>query len=407
MSAGSHAGNASGASNRPVTNGAPAGGEVVATPTNHPVETATDLVLSPPPGNPKFPLLDGLRAIAALAVLGYHWAGIAHPKGIVQDIFGHGDIGVVIFFMLSGFLIYRPFVAARRDGKPPAKTTRFYMNRLARIVPAYWLAVTAIQLWTGLPAYRHHWWEFYFFLKIYDPKLTFDGGLAPAWSLCVEVSFYALLPLYAALMARLLTRTRRHAMIEVGCLAVLAIASALAHAVIARSGSTANLSFTLPGTFYLFAIGMAVAVVSVYRADLLDLLAERPVFCVLLSAVIYVAISVTIPAVKLGSVNPLYIPSAVLLLLTAVRPKPIESVVSRFLGARPLVFVGGVSYAFYLWHQTVAQQLVRFFPNDYLFLIVSAVVGVAVATASYYVVEFPILRFVRRRMSGKAQLARA
>ena len=71
--------------------------------------------LAPPPGNPRFPLFDGLRAVAVLSVLVGYAAGVTafnadNPLGVLT---ARLDVGVTIFFLLSGFLLYRPFVAAR------------------------------------------------------------------------------------------------------------------------------------------------------------------------------------------------------------------------------------------------------------------------------------------------------
>ena len=75
---------------------------------------------TPPPGSPRFPLIDGLRAIAALAIVPTHTAALsgfneANPVGAWT---ARLDSGVAIFFVLSGFLLYRPWVGARLEGRP-------------------------------------------------------------------------------------------------------------------------------------------------------------------------------------------------------------------------------------------------------------------------------------------------
>src|SRR4051794_6890563 len=95
--------------------------------------------------------LDGVRGLAALAVLTFHVQqfGGGHIPGI-SAILGSLNSGVVIFFVLSGFLLYRPFVRARRDGTRPA-VGRYFRHRAIRIVPAYWLALVVLSAWPGLP----------------------------------------------------------------------------------------------------------------------------------------------------------------------------------------------------------------------------------------------------------------
>jgi hypothetical protein len=72
--------------------------------------------LAAPPGNPRFPLFDGLREIALLAVLLLHSSELSGRVGLsVGGRFGEaaGGLGVIAFFVISGFLLYRPFAAAR------------------------------------------------------------------------------------------------------------------------------------------------------------------------------------------------------------------------------------------------------------------------------------------------------
>jgi peptidoglycan/LPS O-acetylase OafA/YrhL len=355
--------------------------------------------LAPVGGNLKFPLLDGLRAVAAVSVLCYHWVAITHRGGVLGKLLGHGDIGVVIFFLLSGFVIYRPFVAARHSGKPQPSIRRFYLRRAARIIPAYWVALTVIQLWTGVAGFHSRWWQLYLFGQIYSPRLVFGGGIGPAWSLCVEVSFYLLLPLYALCMSRVLARVARTAAVEIAVLVVLAIGAMGIHALIARTGADANLSFTLPGTFYLFAAGMILAIVSVHTA-LLERLYRFGDLAWLGGLALYVVIALSIPAVKLGSVNPLYVPTAVLLLLPAVaRPIGQKRLWSaRLLLARPVPTLGLISYAFYLWHQVLIVELARAVSEPAAVLALSLAAAFAVAYASYRVVEEPSLRWASRAM---------
>ena len=76
--------------------------------------------LAPPPGNPRFPLLDAMRAIAAFAIVFTHVASVTNFNS--DNYFGHFtarlNIGVALFFLLSGFLLYRPYAAAHLAGGP-------------------------------------------------------------------------------------------------------------------------------------------------------------------------------------------------------------------------------------------------------------------------------------------------
>src|SRR5260370_42480308 len=100
-------------------------------------------------------MLDGLRAAAAVAVVLTHVAFQTGEvvRGAGGALLGRLDAGVAVFFALSGFLLYRPYVAARWDGRPPPPVRRYALRRAARILPAYWLAPIAAGA-TSRPAPR-------------------------------------------------------------------------------------------------------------------------------------------------------------------------------------------------------------------------------------------------------------
>src|SRR4051812_24216044 len=93
--------------------------------------------------------MDSLRAIAALSVLGLHVglvSGRLDPGTHGIRYVGRLDVGVAVFFLISGLLLYRPFVRARVTGEPPPSAAAFAWRRALRIVPAYWLALTVTAL---------------------------------------------------------------------------------------------------------------------------------------------------------------------------------------------------------------------------------------------------------------------
>ena len=153
----------------------------------------------PTPGSrPRFELFNSLRAIAAVSVLVYH-ASFYSPglKGSFANYFnqrttGFPTEGVVMFFAISGFLLYRPFAQARFDGVPGPSLWPYAARRLLRIVPAYWLALIAVAIVLGLDGvFTLHGVGTYFgFLQVYDVR-TLDGGMGQAWTLDVELTFYA------------------------------------------------------------------------------------------------------------------------------------------------------------------------------------------------------------------------
>jgi peptidoglycan/LPS O-acetylase OafA/YrhL len=89
----------------------------------------------------RFPLIDSIRAISALAILGVHAALVAgvYTSGSVLGTYTlHLDTGVTVFFLISAFLLYRPFVIARVSGEPGPRTGAYAWRRFLRIAPGYW-----------------------------------------------------------------------------------------------------------------------------------------------------------------------------------------------------------------------------------------------------------------------------
>ena len=348
------------------------------------------------PGNPRFPLFDALRGLAALAVVLYHWGALARPSGVLGDLVSHGNAGVVVFFAVSGFLLYRPFLMAREGRAPPVRTGRLYARRALRVVPGYWAALILLAAF-GLISLGDRPWQLFAFAQIYSPNMTF-AGIGPAWSLCIEVSFYLALPLWAALMARL-TRGRAGgaaAAIEFGALAAASGGSLLLHVVWSTDGD-GYLGFTLPASFYLFAVGMGLAVADVLVPELVGRvlgLRRATLFLWSLAAGCFVAIAATTDASALGSLHPIYAIVAVLLVASAMgRAAPPANVVVRALAA-----LGVISYSLYLWHQPLLVEMSSQGARGLLLLIGGLAATIVVSVAMWFAVERPALTLKRRRV---------
>ena len=231
---------------------------------------AASPVLTPPPGNPRFPLLDSMRAIAALSIVAYHVAFFsrATEHGVSGALLSRLGVGVTVFFVISGFVLYRPMVRARWDGEPPRPLRRLRAPAALRIVPAYWLALTVLAIYPGLlGVFTDQWWVYYGFMQIYSAD-TILKGIGPAWSLCTELLFYAALPFLAVALGRVWRGGRRRGVrAELAVLAALGLASLGFRAAIELGDGASYLTQTILGTFDGFALGMALAVASVALAD--------------------------------------------------------------------------------------------------------------------------------------------
>jgi peptidoglycan/LPS O-acetylase OafA/YrhL len=393
--------------------------------------------VAPPPGHPRFPLIDSLRAIAALCVVVAHTATFAgfSAHAWTTALWSGLTIGVPIFFVISGFLLYRPFLAAQVLGAPATSVRTYAWRRALRIVPAYWLALTVLGWWASLHGvFTHDWWRYYFFLQVYSHR-TLYGGILPAWTLCVEVTFYALLPVFAAAMGRLAARAdrRRRIRLELIVLGVLAVAS-LVLRTIDLAGPRTVLDNTLLENFDWFALGMGVAVVSVGAEDgqpvaaIGRAVARWAPVCWVAAIALYVLVARLFPFaavqargiffqtawgglgvhVGFGLIAALFVAPAVF-----VRQ---GSVPARVLGWRVLAWLGLISYGIYLWHDPLLGKLLQhglyswWGGHQFLVLTPATIIAAVVAAAlSYYVLERPILALknvTRDRRAGPAAPAR-
>ncbi|MBC2934432.1 acyltransferase [Nocardioides sp. zg-1228] len=147
----------------------------------------------------EFPVLDTLRAIGALAVLTTHTAfqsGDYLRNGVWGTILARLDVGVAIFFVLSGFLLSRPWLARAADSARPPSTRRYYEKRLLRIYPVYLVTVViALVLIPDNEGAGLGTWVSSLLLA--DPYTSekLPHGLTQMWSLTAEAAFYVLLPI--------------------------------------------------------------------------------------------------------------------------------------------------------------------------------------------------------------------
>ncbi len=373
--------------------------------------------LAPPPGNPRFPLFDGLRAVAALSVLLTHASGATNfnsADDVLGPYFARLDAGVAMFFVVSGFLLYRPFAGARLAGTRRPSAPGFFRRRALRILPAYWVLLTLLNVWPGLNGvWGRHWWAYYGLMQNLDATWIL-GGIGPAWSLCIEVEFYLALPLIALGMDRLLAgRDRRTQMrIELALIWAFAFASVVARTILHAKLPQDTFGYTLPGTLLWFAPGMSLAVLSAAWAGGVP----RPRWAAAAGArswllwlgafaFLTVAIRVGLPrsAVRFRytettwfAEHVLYAAVAALVVAPAALSTNPSGLVERVLSLRIAVFVGLISYSLFLVHLPLVWPLLplqNHLPLPFVsFTLALLALSVALATVSYHLVERPFLR---------------
>lgn len=382
-----------------------------------------------------FPGLEAVRAIAATMVVVHHVASISGPRaGVLRTPAEVMDAGVAIFFVLSGFLIFRPYALALVTDRPTQPAPAFWWRRVLRIVPAYWLALTV--LWAiGNFDLGSEWWRHYLFLQPFS-RYTALAGLVPAWSLSTELCFYLLIPPFAFGVRKVISARpqrsgpRGRVVVLTAAVALLALIGPLARATAASwAGDDRALSFQwLPTNLDLFGAGMLLAVASVWTT-LDDRALEqtgsvaRPAWAWWAAAgALFLAYAYLVGGVELSVGHQgwswqlrqiTFTLCAVLLLVPAVFGRQDHGRLRRVWTWRPLVWVGTVSYGLYLWHVGVLERLVdrpanpltgsggwdgllpgRFDPPSMLLLLAVTMTGALVAAAlSWYLLERPLQRY--------------
>ena len=397
------------------------------------------------------PALEGLRAVAVIMVLVHHvsyLSGLTISLGHIGGLMARLDVGVALFFALSGFLLYRPFAAATIHSHPAPSVRRYLWRRALRILPGYW-AMTAVALvWLNIHYLRSLWdWAVPLLLvQVYEP-LRLPVGMEQTWSLATEAAFYLLLPVVAALGRRLGGRTpqaRARRQLALGISLVLTgfVWSVYVHAPDSPLPQMAVL--WLPAYLDWFGAGVMLAVLaswpvgtspSAFLATLdpssarasdsgdqlwyvlprgLRTFTFAPATSWLLAAVLLWIASTPIagpralePANQAEAVTEhlLFLLVAWCLIAPLVGPRP--DGLPRVLLGQPVVrFLGRISYGIFLWHLLAIEAslrllgFTRFDSSFWGLLAVTLALTIPIATASYYLIERPVRRLRGRVESG-------
>ncbi|GAC1533089.1 MAG: acyltransferase [Acidimicrobiales bacterium] len=374
---------------------------------------------------------DGFRAIAAVSIVVFHVSFLS-GIGLRHRVFGlflaRLDVGVPLFFVISGFLLYRPFATAHLAQRAGPGVRRFLARRLLRIVPAYWVVFAVVAI-LGLKSVGGvaDVAVYLGFLQIYDSH-HLGGGISQAWSLCTEITFYLAIPVYGAIVGRLAAGAQTTTVLrrELLCVGIVYVVGIGVRAAIAfgdlRSPVDPRLDW-LPATMDLFALGMAMAIFSAWT----DTRGRRPGrwesavargtgqlgLCWAAAAGVYVVVAtVVFRTADLGRAftpwqvvarQVLYGIIGVLVIAPgAVGHRPTRRGPARAaLRSRPAVAVGVVSYSVYLTHNAVLDAIIRHYrlrPLHIAFpslLVATAAGTAAVSTITYVMIERPAMRIKR------------
>ena len=360
--------------------------------------------------------IDGLRGVSIIAVIVFH-LGARWLRG--------GFLGVDLFFVISGFVITRLLIVEQATtGRIGLR--RFWERRARRLLPSLLVVLGAVAVATlvdpsvvdrtvrrqGFAAlfYVSNWFNVFAHVGYWDARLE-SSPLNHLWSLAIEEQFYLVWPLVVVGVARRAGARWRSALVKVT--AGLALVSAAAQVVLARTSGIDRAYFGTDTRAVAILLGALVALVSVRvtgsRVDARLGTADRSTLvhrrlsvggyvAVLYLLVQWITADSTRPGLYRGQLVLTSLAGAVLVALVVVIP---GAPIARALAWPPLVAIGLRSYVLYLWHFPVFVVLDGDATglHGVALVAVRLVVTAALAEATHRLVEDRLRR--RRRLQGR------
>jgi peptidoglycan/LPS O-acetylase OafA/YrhL len=388
--------------------------------------------------------IEGLRASAALSVMLGHFNLHLVPAEMVSPIMQHilnvAGEGLTLFFVLSGFLLFGPFMTAAARGAP-FSIPQYFLNRFLRIYPAYVVIFAIVALALGLAYTRTvsagdlgvdnvagtvgrmtspgSIIANLFLVHTLMPS-TIKTGLGVSWSLTAEVFFYLLLPLLAILAVALSRRFGLNSSAVIVSLGMVAVG------LTCRIAGDAQLHGDASAQFYqqwggnwlavylrsilcqadFFGVGMLAVILYRYSATI-NKTATRARFRRCLYGAAIVGLGLTRLEREFGFA--VFFASLLLIVTTdtsTLRPHRLVSLLEW----PPIRWIGVISYSFYLWHLPVIWGVYKWhlhdrFPDTFGAIALSYVLVLAItsglATATYLAIERPALLLKVRPSVGR------
>ncbi len=354
------------------------------------------------------PALDGLRALAVLAVMLYH-GGVA--------VVGGGFLGVDVFFVLSGFLI-TTLLLLEFESTGGLNLPAFWGRRARRLLPALLLVLVAVLIYAAFLAgeaassvrsdvlatlfYVSNWW-FIFSGNSYFEQFQDPSPLTHTWSLAIEEQWYLLLPLVLVLVLPRIRNRRWWAAL----FGALALVSAVVMALLYTPGSDPSRAYYGTDT-RLLALLIGAGLASLFTPGVVERVRGPARWLAPTGAVGLVLLLAwtddTSEWLYYGGFLLVALVSAVVLAALVARP---EGLVARGLTWSPVVWIGKISYGLYLWHWPVYVVLspTRTGISGTSLLLLRIAVTFGIATLSYYLVEMPVRRGALSRLTQSQRVA--
>ncbi len=389
--------------------------------------------------------LDGIRGLLCMSIAITHVTGYYSKNTAAEwktNVFG---FSLVYFFVLSGFLLFLPYVrnvVAERSSARPPNVRDYALHRFARIMPCYLViflivnfvlqvcdvrnaALTPDDAKTGLGMITDpgQLLANLTLLQTYFPQYL-ETGIGPSWSLTLEYAFYASLPLLGLALFALRRRSTRNpfvvAMLAPSILLIIGLVGRALIPVVNRFAGTTdfillnwgpNIAAVFTKSILTnadnFAMGMfaAIVFVAIEHGALPGRISRRvrmfsaaAILPVLVVSAMFFAIGVQFVTAGVGIV-------AALMILVVVVPLAHgrKSRLATFLDIRPIRYVGEISLSAYLWHFPMLLLLGQLglmagdtLPGMLRNIVLLLAVSILAATVTYYLVEKPGMNYAKR-----------
>jgi peptidoglycan/LPS O-acetylase OafA/YrhL len=325
--------------------------------------------------------LTGVRAVAAILVVGTHaaYATGKYTHGYWGLVGARMEIGVPIFFVLSGFLLFRPWVKSAATGGPPPSLSRYAWHRVRRIMPAYVITVLVAYVLYHFrdvgPNPGHTWYGLlrnltltHIYANGYLGKYLHQG-LTQMWSLAVEAAFYVALPLLAYLLLVLICRRRWQPKLLLGTLAGMTLISpAWLILVHADHSFPDGARLWLPTYLAWFLCGMLLAVLQAMDVRCYAFVA------IPLAIICYFIVSTPIggaPTTSPTSLTEALVKTVFYAVIAALAVAPLalgdQGWYSQMLATRPMVWLGEISYEIFLIHLVTMEFAMVFVVREHVY----------------------------------------
>jgi peptidoglycan/LPS O-acetylase OafA/YrhL len=360
---------------------------------------------------PRLNALTGIRMLAALAVFNLHVGLPAHAPAPQIAVAFSGHDWMTMFFILSGLILTWNYDDLLQERLTFRGLRTYLVARFARIYPMYLLALLLVALTQVHNVFEAKYllkdpvfWLHVFALQAWSPDVhVWAYYNPPAWSIGVEFFLYALLPLLLLVFGRLRSRPVALLVIAVCCVLAVVIETLLFQSHDSSPVTTAQYA---SDSYWLYSSPVSRIpdfVLGICLSYLIKHFAERPLVAwgraaQIVGAGLTVGLALILPVESsiwsFHAVN--MVPFALVLAGVVWAP---DTVLARFLGSRFMVFLGEVSFEFYLLHALVLT-LVGTQNNGYVdwasTWLLSFVISLAAATGAHILIGRPLRSLLRR-----------